>query len=157
MKIYAANGTTEQVVLDGDGLEVFGGMVTPIWPDHDDALVQNVSLTTTPTAHATASYSPPAWVQQVIVLASMNFQMTNSSVDKNMQFRIDIDGAPGTGGGNHGVSSTVQTTQHVSRNSSALLTSWSNPFNVDAVCSINTGTNASNVIRVNALVLGLRS
>lgn len=76
--IYAANGTTEKVVLDSTGLDVDGGAVIATYTDvKEDDDGGTVTITDTMTEYANADFVLPSWVETAKVLAIARTQSAN--------------------------------------------------------------------------------
>lgn len=144
-------------LADGSfGMDVDGGKLRAIDVDGRDDAVSNVSLSSgSVSVKVSASITPPSWALKATVWAAMSFQMSETQGSaKLMMFRVDIEGAPGSGAQNHGIEANQ--VQHVERTASRHLTTLAPPVLVQGLVGISTGANASNQVRLDVIVLWLR-
>jgi hypothetical protein len=162
MKIYAANGTTEQVVLDSDGLQVAGGLVQAVWFNAQDALLDSQTINTTSTTdRQTITIDPPAWVEGLSIMAATTMQFSDTS--DNLGFTNTVIDDGGAEEEARVVSVGVGGTGEVSTNAAVSLFLKTMPLSpagrtVSIVqrAWVNTGSVTAN-LRVSVLAVGYRS
>lgn len=156
LKIYAANGTTEQVVLDSAGLVVGGGVVVAQDIQIADDGFTNVSLTTTHTEHSSIVFTIPSWVVTVFVLAYGMAQITNSSGGvQGVVTRLLREGTT------FGINPTQDVANgQIGGTTATGVTSLARPVDgtltVTQEARVTVGTNSANLVHLSALVLGIR-
>lgn len=119
-------------------------------------LFHNVSLDTTPTVHATASFDVPAWVDQIFVFSAASAQMSNSSGgDQGLVVHTSYAGGERRGAeqqdipnGDTGSVIHIQTFADTGVAGST--------FTVELHVEVSTGTNSSNNGEINAIAIGTR-
>lgn len=154
-KIYGTDGTTEKVILDGDGLTVDGGTVRALAvSDPLAAAWNNVSLTSTFSTQATLAFTPPSWATEVLVFAFASAQINNSADGHGIVTRINIEGV--TGGA---------ATMSINDSASILnvftarfpkLTSWTGTIDVTQEVRTTSGTSSANAGYLRASFISLR-
>ena len=143
--------------LDGAGdygVEVAGGRLRAVDFTSEYKLESDVPLTSTPSAHNTITITPPSWATVSFVTAQLGFQMNNGSGGtQRMYFRVDVDGDPGSGLWSNWV--PVGMTANTS-DSTYSDVAGNDPFDVEAIVGVNTGTNNNNYIRLGVSAIFLR-
>lgn len=156
LKIYAANGTTEKVVLDADGLEVDGGMVRAADLQMDSEGFADLSLTTSFMTGASIDFTIPAWVNTVYVLAMAALQITNGS--GGVQGALPLIRVEGTIIGIAPIQDVAN--GEIGASTAHGVTSLARPgdgvVTVEFRAKVTVGTNNSNDSRLSVFLLGLR-
>jgi hypothetical protein len=173
-KVYATNGTTERVVVDGDGvdiasgkvvldstgLEVDGGNVQAVWPATGDDTAQNVTVTVTQTEFLSVTIDPPAWVQSLFVFATATGQFSNttgSAFRGEVRLILDKSGASQeAASGTQNVLNNV--TQHlaVSEVLTVPLSPAGRAVDVTMDAFVTSGTSTNNLFGLKVLAVGVR-
>lgn len=154
LKIYAANGTTEEIVLDADGLEIDGGMARAI---HIEVLADSfvdVALSTTRATVNSVDHTVPTWVTTAYLIMGARAQITNVS-GGNQQINVWLN-TEGTD-----VAAGSQTEADTYTGGPTILRGYELADPQDTVtvlqeASVSSGTNNSNSGRLFSVLVGLR-
>lgn len=152
MKFYESDGSTVITTLDGDGLEVIGGMVTPLWIDDQSDFVQNTSLTTTPTTKCSVTFDPPSWVETLFLSVSVFGQMTNTSGgDQGFNGQLSGEATALSGW------ATIIANNRIAVGARTVhRTATSFPVDVDLEAFVGSSTNSSNRLELAVRAVGVR-
>jgi len=91
LKIYAANGTTEKLVLDGSGLEI-DGIVQPALAVLADTDSPNPTITTSESTINEVTLPIPSWADEVSLITYARLQVSNvSGSTRNMTNKLVND------------------------------------------------------------------
>lgn len=159
-KLYAANGTTELVVLDADGLHVAGGLVQSLWFASSEDVTANITLTTSPQTVGDITIDPPDYVEEVTIFGFARATITNPGSEILLVHRLTLDDG---GSGEDSVSANQDVLANRISNTMLVeeatvsLSPAGRSINITQEAHLSSGTFSDDLFSLKVLVIGVRS